>query len=56
MEIEVLDVKIYKFCDFAGEEAVEEELHKIKGCRLGANVSMPFDVLARYGDAGSVGV
>ena len=56
MEIEVLDIKSYTFCAFAGKDAVEEELQKIKGCHLGANVSRPFDVLARYGDASSVGV
>ena len=56
MEIEVLDVKSYTFCAFAGKDAVEEELQKIKGCRPGANVSRPFDVLARDGDANYVGV
>ena len=56
MEIEVLDVKSYKFCAFAGKYAVEEELEKIQGCRLGANVSRIFNVLDRNGDASSVGV
>ena len=56
MEIEVLDVKSYKFCAFAGKDTVEEELQNIKGCRLGAKVSRPFDVLARYGDSISVEV
>ena len=56
MEIEVLDVKSYKFCAFAGKDAFEEEIQKIKGCRLGANVSRPFGVLARYGDVSSIGV
>ena len=56
MEIEVLDVKSYKFCAFAGKDAVEEEIQNIKGCRLGANVSRPFDVLACYDDASSIGV
>ena len=56
MEIEVLDVKSYKLCAFSGKEDVEEYLWKIKGCRLDANVSRPFDVLARYSDASSVAV
>ena len=56
LEIEVIYVKSYKFCAFAGKDAVEEELQKIKGCHLGANVSRPFDVLDRYGDARSFGV
>ena len=56
MEIEVLDVKSDKFCSFAGKDAVEEELEKIQGCRLGANVSRIFNVLSRNGDASSVGV
>ena len=56
MEIEVLDVKSYKCCAFERKDDVEEDLHNIKGCRLGANVSRTFYVLARYGDASSVGV
>ena len=54
MEIEVLDVKSYTFCAFAGKDAVEEELQKIKGCHLGANVSRIFNVCNV--DASSVGV
>ena len=56
MEIEALDVKSYKCCAFVGKDSVEEELEKIKGCRLGDNVSSIFYVLARNGDASSVGV
>ena len=56
LEIEVLDVKSYKFCAFARKDTVEEELQKIKGCRIGANVSSTFDVLNRYDYASSVGV
>ena len=55
MDIEVIDVKIYKFCVFAGTDAVGEELQNIKGFCLGSNVSRPFDVLSRYDDASSVG-
>ena len=56
MEIEVLDVKSYTFFAFSEKGNVEEELQNIKLCRLGANVSSPFDVLARDGDANYVGV
>ena len=56
MEIEVLDVKSYKFCAFEGKDAVEEELDKIQGYSLGAKVSRIFNVLTRNGDSISVGV
>ena len=56
MEVEVLDVKSDTFCAFAGKDAVEEELEKIQGYCLGAKVSRIFNVMARNGDAISVGV
>ena len=56
MEIEVLDVKSYKFCAFEGKDAVEDDLDKIKGWRIVANIWRIFDVLARYVDASSVGI
>ena len=56
MEIEVIDIKSDKFCAFAGKDAVEEELEKIQGFRLGANVSRKFNFLDRNGNASSIGV
>ena len=56
MDIEALDVKSEKICAFVGKDAVEEELEKIKGRRLGANISRIFNVLAHNGDVSSVGV
>ena len=56
LEIEVLDVKTDKFCAFAVKDAAEEDIDQTQGCRPGANVSRIFNVLARNGDASSVGV
>ena len=56
LEIEVLDVKSYKFCAFEGKDAVEEDLDKIKGCRIVANTWRIFDVLACNSDASSAEV
>ena len=55
MEIEVIDVNSDKFFAFAGNNAVEEELEKIQGCRLDYNFSRIFNVLACNGDVSSVG-
>ena len=48
--------KVTSFAPFRKKDAVEEDLQNIKGCRIGANVSRPFNVLDRYSDASYAGV
>ena len=56
MEVKVFDVKRYKFGEFTGEDAVEEELDKIKGRSLGANVAGVSGTMNCNSDACAVGV
>ena len=56
VKVEVLEINGAKLSAFPGEDTVEEEFDKFKGCGVGANVARVANPVATNSDTGAVRV